>query len=163
MIRMNKKILAIVILVIILVIVGVIFWSNSKNKNIQINIDELADKIVTSGAFEDELIKADSEMVIKDYGFTNDEIKELVSYQGSGATSEEIVILQVNDKSNLNTVKEKINTRIDERKEAFASYLPKEVFKIENNVLKIEGNYAILCISNDAKKVSDVINNYIKE
>lgn len=160
---MNKKILAIVILVIILVIVGVIFWSNSKNKNIQINIDELADKIVTSGAFEDELIKADSEMVIKDYGFTNDEIKELVSYQGSGATSEEIVILQVNDKSNLNTVKEKINTRIDERKEAFASYLPKEVFKIENNVLKIEGNYAILCISNDAKKVSDVINNYIKE
>ena len=163
MIRMNKKILAIVILVIILVIVGVIFWSNSKNKNIQINIDELADKIVTSGAFEDELIKADSEMVIKDYGFTNDEIKELVSYQGSGATSEEIVVLQVNDKSNLSTVKEKINTRIDERKEAFASYLPKEVFKIENNVLKIQGNYAILCISNDAKKVSDVINNYIKE
>ncbi len=163
MIRMNKKILAIVILVIILVIVGVIFWSNSKNKNIQINIDELADKIVTSGAFEDELIKADSEMVIKDYGFTNDEIKELVSYQGSGATSEEIVIFQVNDKSNLNTVKEKINTRIDERKEAFASYLPKEVFKIENNVLKIQGNYVILCISNDAKKVSDVINNYIKE
>ena len=160
---MNKKILTIVILVIVLVIIGVIFWSNSKNKNIQINIDELADKIATSGAFEDQLIKADSEMVIKDYGFTNDEIKELVSYQGSGATSEEIVILQVNDKSNLNTVKQKINTRIDERKEAFASYLPKEVFKIENNVLKIEGNYAVLCISNDAKKVSDVINIYIKE
>lgn len=161
---MNKKILTIVIFVIVLaVIIGVIFWSNSKNKNIQINIDELADKIATSGAFEDQLIKADSELVIKDYGFTNDEIKELVSYQGSGATSEEIVILQVKDKSNLNTVKEKINTRIDERKEAFASYLPKEVFKIENNVLKIEGNYAILCISNDAKKVSDVINNYIKE
>ena len=110
---MNKKILAIVILVIVLVVViGVIFWSNSKNKNVQINIDELADKIATSGAFEDQLIKADSEMVIKDYGFTNDEIKELVSYQGSGATSEEIVVLQVNDKSNLNTVKEKINTRI---------------------------------------------------
>ena len=161
---MNKKILTIVILVIVLVvIIGVVFWSSSKNKNVQINIDELADKIATSGAFEDELIKADSEMVIKDYGFTNDEIKELVSYQGSGATSEEIVVLQVNEKSNLNTVKEKINTRIDERKEAFASYLPKEVFKIENNVLKIQGNYVMLYISNDAKKVSDVINNYIKE
>lgn len=160
---MNKKILAIVTLVIVLVIIGVIFWSNGKNKNVQINIDELSDKIAQSGAFEDELIKADSEMVKKDYNFTNDEIKELVSFQGSGATSEEIVVLQVNDKSNLNTVKEKINTRIDERKEAFASYLPKEVFKIENNVLKIQGNYVILCISNDSKKVSDVINNYIKE
>ena len=161
---MNKKILVIVVLLIVLVvIIGVIFLGSSKNKNVQINIDELADKIATSGAFEDQLIKADSEMVIKDYGFTNDEIKELVSYQGSGATSEEIVVLQVYDKSNLNTVKEKINTRIDERKEAFASYLPKEVFKIENNVLKIQGNYVILCISNDSKKVSDVINNYIKE
>ena len=161
---MNKKILVIVILVIVLaVVIGMIFFSNSKNKNVQINMEELADKIATSGAFEDELIKANSEMVIKDYGFTNDEIKELVSYQGSGATSEEIVVLQLNDKSNLNNVKKKINTRIDERKEAFASYLPKEVFKIENNVLKIEGNYVILSISNDAKKVSDVINNYIKE
>lgn len=161
---MNKKVLIIVLLIIILIVtIGVIFFFNSKSRNIQINIDELADKIAKSGAFEDELIKTDAQMVIKDYSFTNNEIKELVSYQGSGATSEEIVVLQVNDKNNLNSVKEKINTRIDERKEAFASYLPKEVFKIENNILKIQGNYVILCISNDAKKVSDVINNYIKE
>lgn len=161
---MNKKVLTIVLLIIILIVtIGVIFFFNSKSRNIKINIDELADKIAKSGAFEDELIKTDAQMVIKDYSFTNNEIKELVSYQGSGATSEEIVVLQVNDKNNLNSVKEKINTRIDERKEAFASYLPKEVFKIENNILKIQGNYVILCISNDAKKVSDVINNYIKE
>ncbi len=160
---MNKKVLIIVFLIIILIVViGVTFFI-SKDENIQINIDELADKIAKSGAFEDELIKADSDILIKDYNFTNEEIKELVSYQGSGATSEEIVVLQVNDKNNLNSVKEKINTRMDERKEAFANYLPKEVFKIENNILKIKGNYVILCISNDAKKVSDVINNYIKE
>ena len=160
---MNKKVLIIVFFIIILIVtIGVIFFVD-KDENIQINIDELADKIAKSGAFEDELIKADSDILIKDYNFTNEEIKELVSYQGSGATSEEIVVLQVNDKNNLNSVKEKINTRIDERKEAFANYLPKEVFKIENNILKIKGNYVILCISNDAKKVSDVINNYIKE
>lgn len=160
---MNKKVLIIVFFIIILIAtIGVIFFVD-KDENIQINIDELADKIAKSGAFEDELIKADSDILIKDYNFTNEEIKELVSYQGSGATSEEIVVLQVNDKNNLNSVKEKINTRIDERKEAFANYLPKEVFKIENNILKIKGNYVILCISNDAKKVSDVINNYIKE
>ena len=161
---MNKKFLVIAILVIILaLILGVIFFINNKNKNLQINIEEISSKILESGAFEDELVKADSEMVMDDYGFSSNEIKEIVSFQGSGATSEEIVALQVNDKSNLNGVKEKIHLRIDERKEVFASYLPKEVFKIENNVLKIQGNYVILCISNDAKKVSDVINNYIKE
>ena len=160
---MNKKILiTIVIAIIVLVIVGVILVINNTNKNIQIDINELATKIMETGAFTDDLAKIDSEMIKDDYGFTNKEIKEIVSYQGSGATSEEIVILQVNDKSNLNSVKEKINTRLTERKEAFESYLPEEVFKIDNNILEVKGNYIIMCISNDSNKVNEAINNYIK-
>ena len=160
---MNKKILiTIVIAIIVLVIVGVILVINNPNKNIQIDINELATKIMETGAFTDDLAKIDSEMIKDDYGFTNEEIKEIVSYQGSGATSEEIVILQVNDKSNLNSVKEKINTRLTERKEAFESYLPEEVFKIDNNILEVKGNYIIMCISNDSNKVNEAINNYIK-
>ena len=160
---MDKKVLImIVIAIMILVVVGGILVINNTNKNIQIDIDELAAKIMETGAFTDDLAKIDSEMIKDDYGFTNEEIKEIVSYQGSGATSEEIVILQVNDKSNLNSVKEKINTRLTERKEAFESYLPEEVFKIDNNILEVKGNYIIMCISNDSNKVNEAINNYIK-
>ena len=160
---MDKKVLImIVIAIMILVVVGGILVINNTNKNIQIDIDELAAKIMETGAFTDDLAKIDSEMIKDDYGFTNEEIKEIVSYQGSGATSEEIVILQVNDKSNLNSVKEKINTRLTERKEAFESYLPEEVFKINNNILEVKGNYIIMCISNDSNKVNEAINNYIK-
>lgn len=160
---MDKKVLImIVIAIMILVVVGGILVINNTNKNIQIDIDELVAKIMETGAFTDDLAKIDSEMIKDDYGFTNEEIKEIVSYQGSGATSEEIVILQVNDKSNLNSVKEKINTRLTERKEAFESYLPEEVFKINNNILEVKGNYIIMCISNDSNKVNEAINNYIK-
>lgn len=160
---MDKKVLImIVIAIMILVVVGGILVINNTNKNIQIDIDELVAKIMETGAFTDDLAKIDSEMIKDDYGFTNEEIKEIVSYQGSGATSEEIVILQVNDKSNLNSVKEKINTRLTERKEAFESYLPEEVFKIDNNILEVKGNYIIMCISNDSNKVNEAINNYIK-
>ena len=160
---MDKKVLImIVIAIMILVVVGGILVINNTNKNIQIDIDELAAKIMETGAFTDDLAKIDSEMIKDDYGFTNEEIKEIVSYQGSGATSEEIVILQVNDKSNLNSVKEKINTRLTERREAFESYLPEEVFKINNNILEVKGNYIIMCISNDSNKVNEAINNYIK-
>lgn len=160
---MDKKVLImIVIAIMILVVVGGILVINNTNKNIQIDIDELAAKIMETGAFTDDLAKIDSEMIKDDYGFTNEEIKEIVSYQGSGATSEEIVILQVNDKSNLNSVKEKINTRLTERREAFESYLPEEVFKIDNNILEVKGNYIIMCISNDSNKVNEAINNYIK-
>ena len=158
---MKKKIaIVIVIVLIIIAVLGIII--NNSNKNIQINIEELATKIAESGAFEDEIAKIDSEMIMSDYNITTDEVEGFVSYQGSGATSEEIVILKVKDKSNLNDVKDKINSRIKERKQAFQSYLPEEVGKIDNNILRVEGNYVIFCVSNDSSKVNQVINDYVK-
>lgn len=159
---MKKKVLICISLIIILIIIGIIIFLNMKNENIQINIEKLSEEIFKSESFEDELIKVDSEMVMNNYGFTNEEIKQLISYQGSGATSEEILVLEVNDKSKLNDIKEKINVRLAERKEVFESYLPKEVYKIDNNILSIKGNYVILCVSNDSNKVNDIINNYLK-
>ena len=160
---MNKKVvIPIIIIALIVLVIVVVSVINKDNQNIQINIEELATNISQSGAFEDALDKVDPEMTKSDDGFSDEVIKEIVSYQGSGATSEEIVIFQVNDKSYLNSVKEKINTRLEERKEAFEGYLPEEVFKIENNVLDIRGNYVILCISNDSGTIEETINNYIK-
>ena len=159
---MNKKIfIFIVIALIVIVGVGIIFL-NKNNKNIQINTKDLASKIIEAGVFEDELVEVNSEMIMSDYNFTADEVEEFVSYQGSGATSEEIVILKVKEKSNLNNIKNKIEDRLEERKEAFESYLPEEVGKIDNKVFRAEGNYVILCISNDTNKVNTLINDYVK-
>ena len=154
---MKKKIGIICIIILIILIGLAIKIIKEKDKNIEINIEDLASKIAETNAFEDKLEKVDSEMIMENYNFSSDEIEKLVSYQGSGASSEEIVILQVKDKSKLDSVKEKINTRLQERKEAFESYLPKEVGKIENNILIVKGNYVILCISNDNKQVNNIL------
>ena len=157
---MKKKIWIILIILIIAIVFAIVFIP--KNKDVQINIQDLASRIVEIASFEDQLEQADSEMVMDDYNFSSDEINDLVSYQGSGATSEELVILQVKDKSKINSVKEKINTRLSERREAFGSYLPKEVGKIDNNILRVEGNYIILCIANDTNTVNKILNEYIR-
>ena len=160
---MKKKIVVIIIVIIIIIMAIIIgIMQKNNNKTIEINVEDLATKMQQSGAFEDELVKIDSEMIMNDYNFTTDEVEEFVSYQGSGATSEEIVILKVKDKSDLNSIKDKINARIAERKEAFQSYLPKEVGKIDNNILRVEGNYVIFCVSNDSSKVNQIINDYVK-
>ena len=141
---MNKKVIYIIIgLIVIIGIIILIISLNKKDDNIQINIQELAEQIIQSRSFEDELNMVDKDITMSDYDFTQDEIKNLISYQSTGATSEELVILQVNDKSKLNDVKEKINTRLEERKEAFESYLPEEVFKIDNNILEVKNDYII--------------------
>lgn len=160
---MNKKKIVIVLAVIlIIVMVAVILFLQRNKENIQINIEGLAEEISKSNTFEDQLEKIDSEMSMQDYNFSANEIEQLVSYQGSGASSEEIVILQVKDKNYINSVKEKINTRLSERREAFESYLPEEVAKIDNSILRVEGNYIILCVAKDANTVNNVINEYIK-
>lgn len=163
--NMNKKVIGIVIsIVVIIAIIGIVIYFNTReNEKIEINIEELATKIVESDAFEDDLEEVSDEVTMEAYGFSTEEIQEIVSYQGSGATSEELVILQVKEKNNLNSVKEKINTRLEERKEAFESYLPEEVFKIENRVLEVRGNYVILGIAKDANKVVEVVEEYSKD
>ena len=133
---MKRISLIIIIALIIIVCIFLAINFNNKQNIIEIDIEELGKKISESGVFQDEIAKVDKEIVYKVYGFNDNLIKEIVSYQGSGATSEEILILQVNEKENLNEVKEMINNRIEERKEIFVSYLPKEVYKLENNIFR---------------------------
>ena len=158
---MKKISLIIIIALIIIVSIFLAINFNNKQNIIEIDIEELGKKISESGVFQDEIAKVDKEIVYKAYGFNDNLIKEIVSYQGSGATSEEILILQVNEKENLNEVKEMINNRIEERKEIFVSYLPKEVYKLENNIFRVYNNYIIMCISNDNEKVNEIINQII--
>ena len=158
---MKKISLIIIIALIIIVSIFLVINFNNKQNIIEIDIEELGKKISESGVFQDEIAKVDKEIVYKAYGFNDNLIKEIVSYQGSGATSEEILILQVNEKENLNEVKEMINNRIEERKEIFVSYLPKEVYKLENNIFRVYNNYIIMCISNDNEKVDEIINQII--
>ena len=158
---MKKALVAIGAIILIVVILVIVFMQKGE-KNIQIDIEDLASKMAQSGSFEDKLEKVDDGVVLESYNFTSDEVEELVSYQGSGASSEEIVILKVRDKNNLGSIKDKINIRLQDRKEAFESYLPKEVGKIENSAFLTKGNYVILCISNDNTKINELIDSYLK-
>ena len=150
----------IIVIIIILIVARII--KEEINKNIEINIDELAEKITTSNSFEDELSKIDDELAIDFYDLNADTIEEIVSYQGSGASSEEILILKLKDTKNIGNIKEILESRLSEKKEAFESYLPKEVSKIENRILEEKGKYIILCISNDYNTVNKIINDYLR-
>ena len=158
---MKKYVGIIVIIAIFAILIVCTIVRKNVNSDIQININELADRIVSSSSFEDELAKIDNELAINLYNFEQETIEEIVAYQGSGASSEEILILKVKDANDLNNETEKIEARLKEREEAFASYLPKEVSKIQNHILEQKGNYIILCICNDYNTVNKVINDYL--
>lgn len=151
--------------IILVIIVGLIFYMNTEkkeNKDVTINIDDLASKMKEQDLFEDTLEEIDKDTIIKNYGFDGNKIKNIVSYVGTGATAEEILVVELNNKSDLNEINNQITQRISERKEAFANYLPQEVYKLENPTLKVTNNYIILSVCKDSEKMNSFIEEYLK-
>lgn len=157
-----KKIIPIIILVIILIIVEIKITNKNLKAEININMEELATELIDAQIFEDSLDKIDKDTILKKWSFSTENIKDIVSYVGTGATAEEILIIELNDKKDADQIEKIIKDEIEERKEDFQNYLPKEVYKLENYNLKIKNNYIILCISNNYDKADEIINKYIK-
>lgn len=154
---MNKKILIIGIILVVIIVLGINFFFTNRDENVQIDMQKLLEELINSQIFEDDLSQVDKDTIIKKYNFNNEKIKDITSYVGTGATAEEILILEMLDKNDIEETEKIIETKIEERKEDFQNYLPKEVFKLENYNLENKGNYIILCISNDYNKAKDII------
>lgn len=152
--------------IVILVIIATLFYMNTssieESKDIIIDINKLAKDIKEQNMFDDSLEIIEEEVIISNYNFEKEKIQNVVSYIGTGATAEEILILESNDKNNIESLKEKINARLKDRKEAFASYLPNEVYKLENPVLITKDKYIILCICNNAQTMNKYLEKTLK-
>ena len=159
---MKKSIIIIVLFVIILIVIIFAVKMIPKEQNINMNIQELAKELSSAPIYEDNLSEIDKDSIIKKYNFNEQKIKNIVSYVGTGATAEEILIIELLDKKDIEETKQIIETKIDERKLDFQNYLPKEVYKLENYYLISKGNYIILCISNNYNKADEIIMKYMK-
>ena len=159
---MKKSIIIIVLFVIILIVIIFAVKMIPKEQNINMNIQELAKELSSAPIYEDNLSEIDKDSIIKKYNFNEQKIKNIVSYVGTGATAEEILIIELLDKKDIEETKQIIETKIDERKLDFQNYLPKEVSKLENYYLISKGNYIILCISNNYNKADEIIMKYMK-
>lgn len=102
---MKKKILIamLIVLLTIIIFIGIAFIP--KKTNIQIDIQKLANELINSQIFEDNLNAIDSESIIKKYNFDINKIKDINSYVGTGATAEEILIIELKDKAYINEAK----------------------------------------------------------
>ena len=160
---MRKSMIILVAIVIAIIVVGIGIVFTNKNNNINVDMQKLAEALINAQIFEDDLSEIDRDSVIKKYNFSDENIKNINSYVGTGATSEEILIIELSEQKDINRMKKIIETKIEERKIDFENYLPKEVYKLENYNLEIRGNYIILCVSNDYDKAKEIIDIYINE
>ena len=149
--------------VLLLGVYGCKDGTTAGSKKIVVDSNALAEKIVKDGSFDDEL----NQLEDSQFGTIYEEVDaSLVTkscvYIGSGATAEQVVVVEAKDAESAKKVKDQLKEKLEEDRKENEGYLPKEIAKIDQAVLEVKGEYAILVVSKDSKQAEQVIDSECK-
>lgn len=119
---------------------------NDEVKDVTLVLSDLANVILTSGEFSEELYAVPDSMIAGMYGITNAE--EAHVYAGSGSTPEEIALFAFADAEAADDGLALAQQRLADQKKTFTSYNPEEKYRLEDYaVVEQAGKYVIYCVS----------------
>ena len=131
---------------------------DKEDKNINLDTQEIADAILEGGEFKDSLATVAKEMALgRLYALDAAQIDSAAFYTNSNATAEEIAVIKTTSADYVATVKEAYEKRVSDQKVACENYLPDEMPKLESAVIYTQGNYVILCVSENSDKAESII------
>ena len=134
----------------------------SQNEDIQVDINALAEELNTGITYQDPLAKLDDDMVGMLYS-VDGLVDATVVYMGSGATAEEIAVFDCVDAATAkDQVKPIVEKHVQSQIEAFENYVPEEVAKLNEAVVRQAGEYVDLSVSNDKDGANEIIDKYLK-
>jgi hypothetical protein len=117
----------------------------------------LAEELIDGVPFGEALTPLEAENALRLYRIDSEDALQVVAYVGTGATVDEFSIWESAGGSAAKRIQECLQNRIDEQKEGYSDYMPKEVPKLDHAVLIQEGDWVILCISEDADTAKEII------
>ena len=165
MARWRKKRIpaSVVAFILLLGVYGCKGSTTAGSKKIVVDSSVLAEKIVKDGDFDDELNQLENSQ----FGTIYEEVdaslvKKSCVYIGSGATAEQVVVVEAKDAESAKKVKDQLKEKLEEDRKENEGYLPKEIAKIDQAVLEVKGEYAILVVSKDSKQAEQVIDSECK-
>lgn len=101
--------------------------------------------------------------------FTEDRIEKIIGVKSdlytnavcivdaSGASAHEIDCFEAKDENAAKEIETALKARIENQKNAFKDYVPAEMDKLNSPVLVVDGNYVIMCLSNNNDKAKEII------
>lgn len=125
-----------------------------------INVEELASKLASDITYQDELAAVDLDTASMIFNFGDADITKAAIYEGSGATAEEIAVLECATAEDAKKVRDAFGTRISEQKESFKDYVPEELEKLDKAIAVANGCYAVLSVSNEPDKAYAILDEY---
>ncbi|MCI8553333.1 MAG: DUF4358 domain-containing protein [Clostridiales bacterium] len=138
-------------------LLAVLSLSGCGQKETELNVQEAASKLLETVTFQDTLTLLPETRFTTLYNVEEADLKAQAVYISSGATAEEIAVMEAADADAAKRVKAAAERRIAEQKEGFEDYVPAELTKLNNPVLELSGRYVLLCICDQPEQARDTI------
>ena len=135
----------------------------STGKDITVDVNALASELKDGVTWQDTLEEIDPNVLSMMSDYDIEGVEKSVVYLGSGATAEEITVLECTDvDAAKNQVEPAMKQHIENQITSFESYVPAEVAKLKDAVIRVGGKYVAVCVSDDSAAAEKIIDQYFK-
>ncbi len=123
------------------------------------SIDEIYQEITQSVTLQSPACM-DEDFISNYYGIDTKTLSEYVfSMSEDAAQAETIIIMKVEQSEDLEGLSSCLQTVVDEKKNEMENYIPEQFAIVEKSKVQTKGNYVWLVISENAKSITDIIEN----
>ncbi len=123
---------------------------------LEIDVTDAAALLRGGVTFADIMSDIDTAMIRRTLALTEDEVVSAAGYVSTGATAEELFVIEIADGS-LTKVQAAIDAHMDYMIDGYSDYGPQEVPKLENAVIETHGNYVFICVCDEPSQAKTVI------
>ncbi|MPN20636.1 hypothetical protein SDC9_168015 [bioreactor metagenome] len=131
-----------------------------------VNNDKSVDQIETVMKQEvkfDKMEKGDSKSLKRFYKLNANDYDGVILYTPESTMDvNEVLIVKVKDKSQIESLEESIDSRVNYQLQSFSGYGPEQCALVDNYELKSKGNFVFFAISENAQQIKEAFLDSIK-
>ncbi len=155
-IKLKKKLLVATLLVTTVITAG---CGVNNNKN----IDQIEASMKQEVQFE-KMEKGDNKSLKRFYKLNANDYDGVVLYTPKSTMDvNEVLIVKVKDKSQIESLEDSIDSRINYQLQSFSGYGPEQCALVNNYELKTKGNFVFFAISENAEQIKEAFLDSIKQ
>jgi len=127
------------------------------------SLSDIYDEIKSEVTLPDMVELSSADRLDRNYGITEDMAEEFAGgIDSSGVTMTEIVLIKAKDSDSAAQIETKLNNRLSAKLDQNRNYNPEQAEIIEKCEVKTYGMYVTLIISEDAEKITGIVEKYLK-
>ena len=138
----------------------------ASKKEIELDLDTIAETLCASGYFSDVMERVDSISVSDLLLLSEDRVEaspeDLVDsrYYGvtAGVTANQFILLEGTDAEAADRLEKALNTYVEDQKLGFESYFPEQAARFDNPIIERQGKYLLFAIGEDRELLSELCN-----